>query len=50
MRLKLRVTTDDYIYEEYEPNIYFYKVTDEYSMRESLFDRVKNILYIGDEK
>lgn len=50
MRLKVRVITDEYIYEEYEPNIYFYKPVYEYVMKEDLVDRIKNILYMGDEK
>ena len=50
MRLKLRVTTDEYIYEEYAPNIYFYKATIDYPMKESLFDRVKNILHLDNEE
>ena len=50
MRLKLRITTNEYIYEEYEPNIYFYRPMYEYVMREDLVDRVKSILYMGDEE
>ena len=49
MRLKLRVTTNKYIYEEYEPNIYFYKLPYEYVMQEKLSDRVNNILYLDEE-
>ena len=50
MRLKLRVVTKEYIYEEYEPNIYFYQMSHDYPMKEDLADRVKNILYVGEEE
>lgn len=49
MRLKLRIITDEYIYEQYEPNIYFYKLPYEYIMQENLIDRINNILYLDEE-
>ena len=50
MRLKLRVVTKEYIYEEYEPNIYFYQMPNKHIMKEDLADRIKNILYMGEEE